>query len=208
MKIICIVGRSSSGKDTIYHKVLEKFKGSLKPIVTWTTREKRMGEVDGVDYHFTDNDNFQRLLTKGKVVEYRVYDSFGKLLTYFTCKSDMDKNSVYIAVTSLAQVNKYADYFGVKNVYPIHIQVEDRVLLDRALDRCKVTGEKYKEVCRRYISDCDEWEKTSFADGLSVFKVQNDDLDECCNKVYTHIQEVLSDGESSRLFEGADSRLK
>lgn len=199
MKIICIVGKSSSGKDTIYRRVLDRFSFSLKPIVTWTTRNKRNGEEDGVAYHFTDDTTFQGLLQEGKVIEYRAYNSFGKILTYFTCKEDFKDDSVYIAVTSLAQVNKYSNYFGSRNVFPIFVNVEDRVLLDRALDRCKVTGESYKEVCRRYISDCEEWENNTFESGLTVFIVNNDNLDECCNKVFNYIEEVLSSGESNRV---------
>lgn len=191
MKVICIVGRSSSGKDTIYRKVLDAFGEALKPIITWTTRDMRKGEVDGVDYHFSNDKLFQKQLSEGKVVEYRVYNSFGRILTYYTCADDFDDSAVYIAVTSLAQVNKYSAYFGSKNVYPVHVQLEDRVLLERALNRCDKSGESYKEVCRRYISDCEEWENNDFADGLKVFRVHNDILDDCCEKVCKYIREVI-----------------
>ena len=59
MKVFCIVGKSSSGKDTIYRKVLVEFKGTLNPIITWTTRDKRVGEEDGVDYLFSNDGLFQ-----------------------------------------------------------------------------------------------------------------------------------------------------
>lgn len=192
MKVFCIVGMSSCGKDTIYKKVLEEFKDSLKPIVTWTTRDARLGEVDGREYHFSDDATFQKQLKEDKVVEYRIYNSFGRILTYYTCSEDFDNDSSYIVVTSLSQVNKYADYFGCKNVYPICVELDDWFLLTRALSRCKDTKGSYKEVCRRYISDCEEWENTKFNDELNVFKVYNGDLSECCEKVYNYIKEVLA----------------
>lgn len=195
MKIFCIVGRSSSGKDTICGRVKEEFGSSLKPIVTWTTRNRRKDEVDGVVYHFSNDSLFQKQLSEGKVVEYRVYKNIqGTVLTYYTLASNFDSKGNYLAVTSLSQVNKYADYFGCKNVYPIVIELEDRVLLNRALDRCEKTGESYKEVCRRYISDSNEWEKVKFNEDLSLFRVYNDDLDVCCSKVFAYIKEVMNRG--------------
>lgn len=193
MKVFCIVGKSSSGKDTIYGRIKEEFGSALMPIVTWTTRAKRKGEVDGVVYHFSDDALFQKQLSEGKVVEYRVYkDVFGTVLTYYTLASNFRSDGVYLSVTSLSQVNKYADYFGCKNVYPIVIELDDRVLLNRALDRCEKSGESYKEACRRYIADSNDREKIKFNKRLSLFKVYNDDLETCCSKVFAYIREVLN----------------
>lgn len=48
--LLCIVGRSGSGKTTIRNLLMEKY--HLRPLVTYTTRQKRQDEVDGRDYHF------------------------------------------------------------------------------------------------------------------------------------------------------------
>ena len=49
-KIFCIVGKSASGKDTIYKKIVSAYKDELTGVVLGTTRPKRTGETDGVDY--------------------------------------------------------------------------------------------------------------------------------------------------------------
>ena len=61
-KIVCLMGRSSSGKDTIYKKLLQQDEVIVENIVPYTTRPIRAGEKDGVEYHFTDEEGFQKLL--------------------------------------------------------------------------------------------------------------------------------------------------
>ena len=51
-KIFCVMGKSASGKDTIYRRLMEAPGLGLERIVLYTTRPIRAGEKDGVDYHF------------------------------------------------------------------------------------------------------------------------------------------------------------
>ena len=46
-KIVCLMGRSSSGKDTIYKKLLQQDEVIVENIVPYTTRPIRAGEKDG-----------------------------------------------------------------------------------------------------------------------------------------------------------------
>ena len=54
MKIFVIIGKSSTGKDTIYKKLLNDKRVKLQGITTYTTRPIRSGEKDGVEYYFKD----------------------------------------------------------------------------------------------------------------------------------------------------------
>ena len=49
-KIYCIMGKSSTGKDTLFKKILGDESLSLKTIVPYTTRPVRAGEKNGVEY--------------------------------------------------------------------------------------------------------------------------------------------------------------
>ena len=53
-KIFCIMGKSATGKDTIYKKILQNSELKLRRIVSYTTRPIREGEEEGVEYYFTD----------------------------------------------------------------------------------------------------------------------------------------------------------
>ena len=83
-KIICLMGKSSTGKDTIFKRLLEDDTLELKTIVPYTTRPIRVGERDGVEYFFTDEEGFQRLKDRGKIIEAREYHTFHGLWRYFT----------------------------------------------------------------------------------------------------------------------------
>ena len=72
-KIICLIGKSAAGKDTVFKKLLEDQELGLKKIVPYTTRPIREGEENGVEYYFTDEDTFHRLQEAGKVIEERAY---------------------------------------------------------------------------------------------------------------------------------------
>ena len=60
-KIIYIMGKSSTGKDTIYKRLLQDGSLHLKSIVGYTTRPIRHQESNGVEYFFTDEDGFAAL---------------------------------------------------------------------------------------------------------------------------------------------------
>ena len=70
-KLFYLIGKSSTGKDTIFQSLLEREDLGLKPLVLYTTRPMRAGETPGVQYHFTDEAGLSRLQAAGKVIELR-----------------------------------------------------------------------------------------------------------------------------------------
>ena len=113
-KIVYIMGKSSSGKDTIYRSILSDKSIDLKKIVPYTTRPIRLGETNSVQYFFTDEAGFEKLYNDGKVIEHRSYDTCYGLWRYFTVNDeniDLDKNS-YIIIGTLESYEKTAEYFG------------------------------------------------------------------------------------------------
>ena len=57
-KMIYLMGKSSTGKDTIYKALLQDESLSLKKIIPYTTRPVRSGEKPGEEYFFTDDEGF------------------------------------------------------------------------------------------------------------------------------------------------------
>ena len=70
-RIFYIMGKSSSGKDTIYSRLLRDKEFGLKNVLLYTTRPVRQGEADGREYHFVDEERFRQFMDEGKVIEYR-----------------------------------------------------------------------------------------------------------------------------------------
>ena len=72
-----MMGKSSSGKDTIFKEILKKKELNLHQIVLYTTRPARAKETDGVQYHFVDEERLSELQDAGKVIELRAYQVVG-----------------------------------------------------------------------------------------------------------------------------------
>lgn len=69
--LIIISGPSGVGKDTIIEALRRSPGGrAYHYVVTCTTRERRHGEVDGVDYHFLSQAAFERLRVSGELLEW------------------------------------------------------------------------------------------------------------------------------------------
>lgn len=69
MKIVALMGEAGSGKDTILHKIMEKYPSYFHEIVSCTTRPPREGEKDGINYHFLSIDEFTRKILNGDMLE-------------------------------------------------------------------------------------------------------------------------------------------
>jgi len=68
--LIIVSGPSGSGKTTLIRRVLPMFGGRLRHSVSATTRARRSGERDGVDYHFWSRDRFEQGVAAGEFLEY------------------------------------------------------------------------------------------------------------------------------------------
>ena len=134
-----IIGKSSTGKDTIYKELYEKKDLKLNPLVMYTTRPIREKEVDGREYHFVDDTVLKKLEQDGKVIEKRAYHTIHGVWTYFTVDNDkLDlKNQDYLAIGTLESYEKIRTYYGDGKVVPLYIEVEDGLRLERALEREK-----------------------------------------------------------------------
>ena len=72
-KLVILSGPSGCGKDTVLEEVLKK-DPSLKLSVSYTTRQPRGDESNGIHYHFITREEFLENLDEGKVLEYAEYD--------------------------------------------------------------------------------------------------------------------------------------
>ena len=156
-KIYMIMGKSATGKDTIYARLMKRRDLKLKKIVPYTTRPMREGETDGVTYHFCSDQKLAELTEAGKVVEKRTYQTVYGPWNYFTVDDDqidLTKQQDYLIIGTLEAFTHIRNYYGKRRVVPIYIEVEDGIRLTRALGREKKQKEpKYDEMCRRFLAD-------------------------------------------------------
>ena len=192
-KIFCLMGKSSSGKDTIFKEIKKDNTLNLNPIVTYTTRPKRIGETEGVEYYFISSDKLLEYRNNGKIIEERVYNTVYGAWHYATIDDGkLDFNKSYILITTLEAYNSLKSYYGEEKVKPIYLHVDDATRLERAIEREK-NQEKpnYEEVCRRFLADSKDFSIENLkSSGVNKFHVNNNLID-CINEIKEYIKNNL-----------------
>ena len=190
-KIFCLMGKSSTGKDTIYKMLLENEELGLKRIVPYTTRPIRVGETEGVEYHFTDEEGYQALEKAGKIIEARAYNTVHGIWRYFTVADDsvdLTEDS-YCVIGTLEAYVQLRDYFGAEKVLPVLVEVDDGERLARALNRERSQSEpKYEEMCRRFLADAKDFNREKIEQAGITKSFYNNFLPECLEEIVTYIK--------------------
>lgn len=192
-KIYVIMGKSATGKDTIYNSLLKKEGLNLKEIVLYTTRPKRNNEVDGKEYVFVDIDKLNELKEDNKVIECRTYNTIHGQWSYFTVDENifLDKYN-YIMIGTIEAYSKIKSYFGHSNVIPLYIEVDDGTRLSRALNReLTETNPKFSEMCRRYLADEVDFSNEKLIQAGINKKYNNYYANECIDEIVLAIKNIM-----------------
>lgn len=161
--IFVLVGSSGSGKTTIG----ETYFGKEKEIISFTTRDIRFGEQNGIDYYFISKDDVNLLIENNLIVEYTIYDSN----YYGLLKSEFDKKSK----SDCYAILDYSGYLNVKKLYPeitvgIFIDIE-KELVEK---RLKYRGDSKETIKNRlYLYDLEQKNKNK----LDEIIINNGDLE-------------------------------
>ncbi|EDY81929.1 guanylate kinase [Verrucomicrobiia bacterium DG1235] len=67
--LLVLAGPAGSGKTTLCERMVAEAE-KVERVVTCTTRQPREGEKDGVDYHFLDDEQFDRAINTGAFLEW------------------------------------------------------------------------------------------------------------------------------------------
>ena len=180
-QILCIVGGTCTGKSTLLNKItsdkelMEKY--NLKKLVYSTTRKKRDGEIDGVDYNFKTNDEYVEDRNNHDIVEARDYETKDQgIIKYYTQKSSIQKGSNYICTASPMQAAAYIYNLGDEfDIYIFILYTDEIERVRRGIERISndnIITDKNKatvELCRRVL---DEY-------------LENEEFNEFCDDQFT-----------------------
>lgn len=138
--MLVLVGESASGKSSIEKYLVDNC--GYNKIVSYTTRQPREGEVDGIDYHFVSVEQFESLKKQGFFAEHAQYNSWH----YGVAKEDCTDDKVAVLTPhGLRQISKIDDI----NIISFYINVPRRDRLIKILQR----GDSIEESYRRNLSD-------------------------------------------------------
>ena len=190
-KLFCLMGKSASGKDTIFRSLLLDESLGLHRVIPYTTRPIREGEENGREYYFVSPEQFERFRTEGKILEQRCYDTVYGPWHYFTADDgqiDLSSYSSLMIGTPQAFVS-IRECFGADKVIPVCVTVEDGERLLRAVQRERREEKpRYDELCRRFLADQEDFSKKRLlSSGVTNF-FDNTDLDTCIREIADFIR--------------------
>ena len=192
-EIAFIMGKSASGKDKIYKNLIEDESLKLNTVILYTTRPMRAGETDGVEYFFVNDETAVKMQESGRIVELREYNTVYGVWKYFTADDgQIDlKNGNYLGIGTLESFQKMKNYYGKDSVIPIYIEVENGERLIRAIRReQEQETPKYKELCRRFLADEEDFSEEKIKEAEIQKRFVNDDLDLCVKNIINYVNSM------------------
>ena len=96
--MIILVGASATGKSVIAKQLFDKY--NIKKVITYTTRPMREGEINDVDYHFINKEDFINKMNNEYFIETAMYNNN----YYGTAYEDISKDKVLIVEPNGANV--------------------------------------------------------------------------------------------------------
>lgn len=168
VNIFCIVAKTGSGKTRYTNGLLadKSFlnKMNLSLLVYGTTRNKRSNEIDGIDYHFCTNEEYEKI-PEDDLIEYRSYYTMNDgTIYYFTKKEYFEDKHNIICIASPYQYESYRNWCSKQNIkgdnyriFLISIDCSLKIRIERLLDRAEKDSDIY-EICRRVMQEKNEFE--------------------------------------------------
>jgi len=172
--LVVVSGPSGTGKGTVLNSIRQQEK-NIKFSVSATTREPRSGEVDGVNYFFKTNEEFEAMIKNGELIEWVKYcdNYYGTPKKYIedTIKSGYDC-LLEIEVEGALNIKKiYPDCVSIFILPPSFDELRRRIE-SRGTEKPEVI-EKRMEKALKEINYVDKYD----------YVVVNDDIEEAVNSI-------------------------
>lgn len=181
-KVLAIIGKAGSGKDTILKQVKQRVWGEqLHEVVSYTTRPKRQGEIEGVNYFFVSNEEFTEMTLDGQMIETSCFNDW----LYGTAEASLNPDKVNIAVCNIEGIKSFLEYPDLIDLKVIYVNVADKTRLMRQLTR--EAEPDIHEIVRRYGTD-DEDFKCVVNLEAEIYEIPNEtaiDMENAISLVHT-----------------------
>ena len=188
--LFVFLGKSASGKDTLYRLVMEKYR-NLHPVIPYTTRPIRAGETEGAEYHFVTEEEMAKMQRRNQIVEYRCYQTVKGPWYYFTAEDgqiDFEKGD-FALISTLEGYEQIRNFYGEERVVPLYIEVEDMLRIERSLAREKQQEKPcVAEVCRRFLADEEDFSEENLQRLGITNRISNISLDHALDQISTFIR--------------------
>ena len=175
--MLIIIGKSCSGKDTIVKKLISLH--NFNRIITYSSRPKRKGEKDGVDYHFITKEDFKQKVDESFFAEWKSYVTVEGIWYYGTALEDLENaedNSVIILTPD--GFREVKDKLS-NRVSSIYIYANNSTIKKRLATR----GDNPEEAKRRLEHDNEDFKGIENEVDRIVYNNDGMSIDDVVNKI-------------------------
>lgn len=180
--LIILSAPSGCGKDTVFQEI-KKIRNDVVESVSATTRKPRDGEVDGVNYYFKTESDFQLMVVNDELLEYARYNN----CYYGTPVSEVEK-----AIDNGKICFLIIDVQGAQSILKVRPDAISIFLLPPSLEVLE------KRLVNRSTNDIEDVKNRMTIAKREIdmaplykYSVVNDDLEECVNKINEIINKEL-----------------
>jgi guanylate kinase len=171
---------SGAGKTTLTKKIAAN-NPNFSISISHTTRKPRHNEVNGKDYHFVSNSEFNEFIKQNEFYEYaNIFDNY-----YGTKKKDVlnllskDKNVLFDIDWQGTQQLKKIENLSIVTIFILPPNI--KILKERLLERHKGKKSLFEERMKKFSEEVSHWNEYNYV-------VVNDNLDKCYNKIINIIE--------------------
>lgn len=186
MIILCLIGKSASGKTFVRDKLVKE--RGYKSLVTFTSRPPRKNEKQDITYHFISKEDFEQKIEKGFFAEWKKYDNEQGVWYYGTALTDCydaDDDTVMILTPD-----------GVRDLQTIEIPMVVIYLysnLNTIKQRLSIRGDNQKEVERRIEADIKDFKDADTLADRIVYNNLSDDIESVVENVDYWYKKILKE---------------
>ena len=177
--MIVLSGASASGKTEVAKMLSSKY-GIVK-VITTTTRDLRVGEVNGRDYFFVSKEEFAKMIKDGRFVEFTTYnDNF-----YGSTKDQISQNKCI--VVDPAGLKAYID-LNHKDIITFFLDSKEETRKKRMIMR----GDKPDKIECRIIHDREAFKPGNIPEVDYHVDSETKTVEEVADDIYRIYQEFLA----------------
>ncbi|MBI9009767.1 MAG: guanylate kinase [Tenericutes bacterium] len=176
--MLVLLGPSASGKTESAKIMINRY--PISRVVTCTTREKRINEIDGFDYHFFSVEEFKKLAAQDYFVETAEYNNY----LYGTPRNELADNKFIIL-----EPQGLKSFLKLKpcTIVAIFLRTEEDIRILRMKER----KDKQKDIQKRIESDRNDFDLNKI-NGLDlIIDTSNKSLSDVADLIFSNYQKIL-----------------
>ena len=187
-KIIALIGEAGSGKDRLMKEVLAAAPEQFNEIISCTTRPKRQGEVEGINYYYLTPEQFAYKVLNYEMLEATAFNDWCYGTSYDALRSGVPNIGVFNpdGIRALLEHNDI-------ELTVFRVICSDKTRLLRQLHREEAPN--VDEIIRRYGTDKQDFSDLEF-DTINISNEKLEDIPVAIAKILSSVEIPSSQGQN------------